>query len=82
LSTAVGASEQPGLLSPYDAAERPLGGIVGQADASILEHRSALDHVVHGLGHIVVPGQPGTLFAHPGVQFGDQRGTDTQSRKA
>ena len=35
LPTAVGAAEQPGLASERDAAERALGGVVGEADAAI-----------------------------------------------
>src|SRR5205814_6010937 len=50
LAAAVGASEQPGLAADCDAAQRPLSGIVGQADASVVEKAGeggpALQHVI------------------------------------
>lgn len=39
-----------------DAAQRPLGGVVGQADPAVVEEpskgRPALQHIVHGLGGV------------------------------
>jgi hypothetical protein len=53
LAAAVGASEQPGLAADCDPAQRPLSGIVGQADASVVEKAGegglALQHVIHAL---------------------------------
>ena len=37
LPAAVGAAEQPRLAAERDAAERALGGIVGEADPAIVE---------------------------------------------
>src|SRR6266545_499300 len=37
LTAAVGAGEQPGLAAERDAAQLALGGIVGEADASVGE---------------------------------------------
>jgi hypothetical protein len=39
LAAAVGAGEQPCLTAQRDAAQRPLGGIVAQANAAIVEER-------------------------------------------
>ena len=39
MTAAVGASEQPGLAPQGEAAQGALGGIVGQADSSIVEER-------------------------------------------
>ena len=54
-----------------------LSGIVGQADAPIVEEARergpALEHVVHGLGDIVAVREFGALFTHPGLQISDQR---------
>ena len=37
LTTAIGAGEQPGLAAERNAAQRPLGGVVGEADAAVGE---------------------------------------------
>ena len=62
---------------PRRCRARPLGGIVGQADAAVVEEARergpALEHVVHGLGDIVAARELGALLAHPGLQIGDQR---------
>ena len=77
LAAAIGAAEQPGLSAQGDAAQRALGGIVGQADAAIIEEAGergpALEHVVHGLGDLVAARELGALLAHPASEIGDQR---------
>ena len=77
VTVAVGAGEQPGLPPERDPAQGPLGGIVGQADAAILEEPgkawSSLEHVVHGLGDRGVAGKPRAFLAHPGLEIGEQR---------
>src|SRR5437763_8149157 len=69
LAAAVGASEQPGLAADCDPAQRPLSGIVGQADASVVENAGeggpALQHVIHGLGGFGMTCQPSALGTHP-----------------
>src|SRR4029077_8842584 len=53
LTASVGAGEQPSLPSESQAAQRPLGGIIGQADAAVLEEAgegSPALEVVHGAG--------------------------------
>ena len=37
LAAAIGAGEQPVLAAQGDAAQRALGGVVGQADAAVIE---------------------------------------------
>jgi hypothetical protein len=37
LAAAIGPGEQPRLAPEGDAAQRPLGGVVGQADAAVVE---------------------------------------------
>jgi hypothetical protein len=60
-----------------DAAQRPLGGIVGEADPAVAQEDGeggpAGQHVVEGLGDVCMAGQPGTLGPHPGFEFVDQR---------
>jgi hypothetical protein len=40
LPAAIGAAEQPRLAAERDAAQRPFGGIVRQADVAIIEEAS------------------------------------------
>jgi len=51
LSAPIGPGEEPGLATKGDAAQAALGGVVREADASIIEepgkYRPALQHVVH-----------------------------------
>jgi|RhiMethySRZTD1v2_1073278.scaffolds.fasta_scaffold174778_1 hypothetical protein len=60
-----------------DAAQLPLSGVVGQADAAILEEAGegfpALEHVVHRLGDLGMARQPGPLGSHPGFEVGDEQ---------
>ena len=65
LAAAVGAGEQPCLAAERDAAQRSLGGIVGEADPAVVEEAGeggpARQHVVDGLGDVGMAGQPGAL---------------------
>jgi hypothetical protein len=66
------------VAADRDAAQRPLGGIVGETDSSVVEEARegipALQHVIHRLGDIVVTREPGALGAHPVLKLNDQRG--------
>lgn len=77
LAAAVGATEQPCLAAERDAAERALGGIVGEADAAIVdearERVPALEHVEAGLGQIMAARQLADLLGEPGVELGHER---------
>src|SRR3954454_20595611 len=63
--------------SKSDSAQRSLGSIIREANPAIAEEPGegspAHQHVVHGLGDRVVPGQLAAALAHPGLEFGDQR---------
>ena len=54
LAAAIRAGEQPRLAADCDAAQCPLGGIVGEADAAVVQEAGegwpALQHVVDCLG--------------------------------
>ena len=56
LAAAIGTGKQPSLASQGDAAQRPLGGVVGQSDPAIIEEASngapTLEPVVHRLGDL------------------------------
>jgi hypothetical protein len=58
LAAAIGAGEQPRLAPERNAAQRALGGVVGEADPTIVEEAregvSARKHVVHRLGDVAV----------------------------
>ena len=62
VTAAVGAGEQPSLPAEGDAAQGPLGGIVGQTDPAVFEEPGkawpSLEHVVHGLGDRRMAGEP------------------------
>src|SRR3546814_13558677 len=78
LAAAVGAAEQPGFPPQRDAAQGALGGVVGEADAAVLEEPGeggpAPLHIADGLGDVVAARQPGAGVAHPPLQLGDERG--------
>jgi len=77
LAAAIRPAEQPRLPTQSDAAHTTLCRIVGQADAAVIEEAGertpALEHVVHGLGHIVVARELGALLTHPSLQIGHER---------
>ena len=73
VAAAIRSGKQPRATSQGNAPQRPFRGVVGQADPAIVqeprERGLALEHVVDGLGDIVVARQPGALLLHPGVQL-------------
>ena len=75
-ATFVGAGEGPVVATDRDAAQRPLGGIVGDAKATVIEEARergpALETVVDRLGGLVLCGELGALRSQPGLQLGDQ----------
>ena len=77
LATTIGAGEQPCAAAERDSAQGALGGVVGQADAAVVEEagegRPALEHVIHGLGGLGMARQPGALGAHPSFEVADER---------
>jgi hypothetical protein len=77
LAATIGAGEQPRLAPEGNPAQRPLGRIVGQTDAAVIEEagegRPALQHVVHGLGGVGMARQPAALGAHPIRELANQR---------
>jgi len=77
LAAAVRTGEQPRLAAERDAAQRPLGGIVGEADPAVVqkggEGGPAGQHVIEGFGDVGMAGQPGTLDPHPGFELVEQR---------
>src|SRR6185312_16978368 len=77
LAAPIRAAEQPRLPTQSDAAYAALRGIIGQADAAIVEEARerdpTLEHVIHCLGGIVAAREFGALLAHPGLQISDQR---------
>jgi hypothetical protein len=76
LAAAVGAGEQLGLAADRYATQCPLGGIVRQADAAVIEKagegRPALEHTVDRLSRGGVTRQPGAVVLHPALQVADQ----------
>ena len=62
-----------------DAAQRPLGGIVGHAQAAIVEEADqcvpGVEAVGDRLGDLAVRREPGVLLAQPGAQRLDARAT-------
>jgi hypothetical protein len=73
LTSAVGTREQPIAPSEGDAAQCSFGGVVRQANPAVVEEADeggpALQHVLHRLGDLVVPGEPGPLAPHPCFQL-------------
>ena len=80
LTTTLGAYEEPGLPAESHAAQGALGGIVCEANPSIVdEPREAGPmfrgkEIVDGLGHLGMFRQKGALAAQPLLQVRDQRG--------
>lgn len=71
-TAAVGAGEGPVLASDREATQRPLGGVVGEADAVVVEEarerRPSLHKIVDGLGQSVFRRQLSSLAVEPGFQ--------------
>ena len=76
LIAAVRPAEHPRFASQRDAAQRPLGGIVRQAHAPIVEEQRecgpAFQYLVDGLGEIVATRELGSLLAQVDLKFLDQ----------
>lgn len=76
LAAAIGAGEESGLAAQSQATQRPLGGVVGETDAAVLEEAGergpAFEHLVHGAGQLAVARQAAPLFAHSGFLRSDQ----------
>jgi len=76
-AAAVRAGEQPTASSEGDTPERPLGRVIGQADAAVVEEAGeqlpAPEHIVHGLGHRGMARQLPALGLHPVLEFGQHR---------
>jgi len=76
LAAAIGSAEQPSLSAKRNAAQSPFCGVVGDADPTIVEEPGeripAAQHVVYGLGEIMIAGQLGELVGQPDVKLGDE----------
>src|SRR5215467_7651698 len=76
LTAAIGARKQPRLAPKSNSSQRALGGIVAHADPAVFKKaRECIDapeHVIHGLGDIVVTRELGTLLPHPDDEIVDQ----------
>src|SRR4051794_31987674 len=68
--------KQPGFAAEGDASEGPLGGVVGDADAAVVEEAGeglpAAEHVVDRLAEIVVARELAKLRVQPGVEIVDE----------
>ena len=77
LGAGVGAREGPVVPADGDAAKRPFGGVVREAEAAVVEEaregRPALEAVVDRLGEFVLGRELGALFVQPGAQIVDER---------
>jgi hypothetical protein len=73
----VGAGEGPVLAADGDGAQLPFGGIVRQAEASVIEEAGeripTLEQIVDRLAGVVLLRDFGTLLAQPHLQFADKR---------
>ncbi len=69
LAAAIGAGEEPRLSPQRNSSERAFGGVVAQANPAVIEEAregiDALEHVIHGLGDIVVAREFGALSLEP-----------------
>ncbi len=76
LTSTVGAAEQPCLPAEWHAAEGTFGGVVGQTYPAVVEEASkgdpAAQHVVYGLGEIMVARQLGELAGQPDLKLGNE----------
>ena len=78
IATSVGAGEQPRLTTEGNSAQGSLGGIVREANTTIIEEAResspALQHIIHGFGDFRMAREPGALGAHPNFEgFDDGR---------
>ncbi len=77
LAAAFRAAKKPGLGVQRGAASRALGGVVAEADPSViqeaLEQGRALEPVVQGSGHTVSRRESGPVRVRPYLGVGDER---------
>src|SRR5438128_3556466 len=70
------AGERPVATADGDAAQRPFGGIVGHAQATVVEEASergpTVEAVLDRLGDLILRGELATLLAQPSLQCIDQ----------
>jgi hypothetical protein len=73
----VGSGEGPVVAADSNAAQRPLGGVVGHAQAAVVEEADqrlpGVEAVGDRLGDLVVGRQPGVLLAQPDAESLDPR---------
>lgn len=71
VTAGIGASERPVPVADRDAGDRPFGGVVRQAMASVVEEpckgRPALQYIVDGPGGIVLRRELCLVGAQPGL---------------
>ena len=76
LSALVGACEKPSLPAKCRTAQHALGSVIRQADAPITqeprESPPTLQHVIHGLGKVIVARQLCPFGTHPCLKRGYQ----------
>src|SRR5271163_1220620 len=77
VAAAFGTGEQPCPAAEGDTAKRALGGVVAETYAAVAEEAGegvpAFEHVIHSLGGVSVPREPGALGTHPYLQIPHQR---------
>src|SRR5688572_2192385 len=77
LAAGVGAAEGPVAAADGDAAHGALGGVVGHADAAVVEEARerapALETVVHRLGQRALRGQLAPLGPEPALEILGER---------
>ncbi len=75
-TAAIRTAEHPIAPANGQPSDTALGGIVGEADAPVIneagERIPTGEHVVHGLGDVVAPGELGALLRHPILEPGEQ----------
>src|SRR5215831_16488785 len=76
LTAAIGARKQPRLAPKSNSSQRALGCIVAHADPTVIKKAreciDALEHVIYGLGDIVMTRKLGPLLSHPTDEIVDQ----------
>src|SRR3954453_22184090 len=85
MAALVRAGKRPVLAPDRNAADRPFGCVVRQADASVVEKARkgwpALEHVVDRLRGLILGREPSPLETQPGLQIVNKRlGTLTPDR--
>ena len=77
-TAAIRTAEHPIAPANGQPSDTALGGIVGEADAPVIneagERIPACEHVIHGFGDVVARGKLGALLRHPILETGEQGG--------